>query len=421
MVSPDEARLKMASFKGVSFAYFDYSTESGRRTAEHTYPFRDDAYVEDMGLAPDKFAISAFLLGDDHDLKADALEAVLRKTGSGELVHPRHGALTVQLQTYTRSESTEAGGMTRFSLNFIKTGPARYPTAAKNVQATALSLLNNSRASMLTYAINTALSLYERLRDASWLSNQLGMLATALTPFTFVLPNPTTNSSTSSSGLSGGAVSPATLASTLLTTLNALAIVPTAPADAVSGGWLVQSTNLDSATIKYAYPRLLNAATALLQSIPVDPAAKPIGMDALTNVPASLYLLPAMAAMELATQAASIAALLIYDTAEAALIARDQAHAILDACLPLIPLITAGVTPVDIYDQLRALRALIADTINQQALTLPKIRQAVIGYYQPALVLSQRIYRDATRAPDLIQRNNIIHPLFVSGALEYAQ
>lgn len=405
------------------FSYFDYSSESGRRTAEHTYPFRDDSYVEDLGLASDKFAISAFLLGNDHDLKADALEAALRKAGSGELIHPRHGTLIVQLQTYTRSESTEAGGMTRFSLSFIKTGPARYPTVAQNVQSSVLTLLNSNRASLQSQAINTALKLYERLRDASWLANQVNTLASTLAPFSFVLPSLDASSGAIvGSGLLGGAVSAATLFAALIAPIAALAIVPTAPADAVSGGWLVQSASLEQTILQTAYPRLLNASTILLQSIPnVIGSTTVTGTATTPNAPASLYLLLSMAAVELATQTASIAALQTYDTAEAALTARDQAHALLDACLPLIPIIADGVIPVDIYDQLRALRALIADTINQQALTLPKIRQAMVGHYQPALVLSQRIYRDATRTPDLIQRNNLIHPLFVSGSLEYAQ
>ena len=188
-----EKRLKTASFRGVAFGCFDYSSDGGRRTAEHTYPYRDDNYVEDMGLAPDKFSLSAFVLGDDHDIKADALEAALRKSGSGELVHPRHGALTVQLQTYTRSESTQSGGMTRFTLNFIQTGAARYPTAVKNVQSNVLELINNLRASLLYRALEVALALYERLRDGSWLVNQIGSLASILTPFAFVVPTVTVN------------------------------------------------------------------------------------------------------------------------------------------------------------------------------------------------------------------------------------
>ena len=401
MVESWEKRLKQASFRGVAFGYFDYSTESGRRTAEHTYPFRDDAYIEDMGLAPDKLSLSAFLLGSDHDVKADALEAALRQAGHGELIHPRHGTLTVQLQTYTRSESTQAGGMTRFTLNFIKTGAARYPTALRNVQSNVLTLLNSSRADVLTRTYNTALTIYQQLRDVTWVINQIGGLAALLLPHDFKVSIPDGLSIRTNVGLYQA----------ISATLASVAIVPLTPTDTLSGGWLVQAANLDQASLQTAYPRLLNATDALMQALPVNQA----------DTPANLYLLPVAVTLELATQTASVTALLNYDTADAALTARNQAHALLDACLPMVPLVAQGIVPVELYEQLRALRALIADTINQQALTLPKIRQAIVRYQQPALTLSQRLYQDATRTADIVQRNNIIHPLFVSGALEYTQ
>lgn len=140
VVSPDDARLKSASFRGIPFAYLDYSTEGGRRTVTHEYPWRDDNYVEDMGLMTDQFRVNAFLVGDEHDIRADALEAAIRTKGAGELVHPRHGTLLVQITTYTRGESVQSGGMTTFALNFIKAGEPRYPTTQRNVQAAALAL-----------------------------------------------------------------------------------------------------------------------------------------------------------------------------------------------------------------------------------------------------------------------------------------
>ncbi|OQX10870.1 MAG: hypothetical protein BWK73_19120 [Thiothrix lacustris] len=404
MVTPGwEKRLKPASFRGVPFGTFDYDTSGGRRVALHEYPWRDDNYPEDMGLATDGYQINAFLIGDDHDLKADALEAALCKKGSGTLVHQRHGTLEVQLQTYSRSESTGAGGMTKFSLNFIKANKPRYPAAAQNVQSLALELLNRLRSNSLFQTLQRVTSIYNQLRDGSWLTLQLTQLASLLAPLSFLLPSGTSGKVGNSPTLSGFLFD-ATSA------LNALAILPAAPTDAVSGGWLAQAANLDVTILDSDRTRATNAAVELLQSLPV-------GTDGALP-PANLYLMHTAAAVELVTQAATSAALVEYSSYDAALAARDQAHALLDAALPVLPIIT-GATPATLYEDWRELRALIASAIQQQALTLPKVAYAQVEKPQPALVLGYRIHHDATRATDLISRNRIAHPLFASGALEY--
>ena len=401
-----EKRLKPASFRGVPFGVFDYDTQGGRRVALHEYPFRDDNYPEDMGLATDSYTINAFLLGDDHDLKADALEFAVRQKGAGELVHPRHGTIEVQLQTYNRSESTGAGGMTKFTLNFIKANKPRYPAAAQNVQSQVLVLLNRLHANLLFQTLARVTELYNRLRDGAWLTRQISQLATLLNPL-FVLLTP--------SGHSGlGGANTLTLPGFLVDTtrvLSALAILPEPPTDAVSGGWLAQSAALDLNTLAAERTNALNAAATLLQSISLPTDGNLLQPSA--------YLLPIAAALELVTQTATATAIVEYDNYDAAMQARDQAHALLDAALPLLPVVLGDSSPIAVYDDWRELRTLIADAIQQQALTLPKIANAHVARPQPALRVAYQIHTDATEAAQLVTRNRIPHPLFVSGALEY--
>lgn len=134
---------------------------------------------------------------------------------------------------------------------------------------------------------------------------------------------------------------------------------------------------------------------------------------------ASKKLLIAAASIQAAIQAATVAVLVQYDTRDEAEQRRDEAHALLDALINSLEILSAGSPPVLIYDQLRELRALISASIEQQLLSLPAVSKAVITHPQPALTISIELYQDATRTKELVTRNNVIHPLFVSGDLEY--
>lgn len=186
---------------------------------------------------------------------------------------------------------------------------------------------------------------------------------------------------------------------------NSINLLPVETNDAHSGGWLVQSRDLDVSVLSQRSSAYLNGVVTLLQSIPK------------TGSP-TLHAIPVAVAVDMATQVATSSALVSYESYEQALAARDQAHALLDACLEVLPILM-GTIPIDIYESWRELKALIADSIQQQALSLPHIRYAQVSYPKPALVLVDQIYNNALQASELIVRNQVIHPLFVQGTLEY--
>lgn len=424
MVTPGwEKRLKKASFRGVPFGTFDYSSDGGRRVALHEYPFRDDNYPEDMGLDSDKFQINAFVIGDSHDQAADTLEAALRKQGSGELIHPRHGTLTVQVQTYQRSESTQAGGMTKFSLNFVIAGKPRYPTASRNAQADLLAQVNTLRVLNITQTLASAAQLFAALNDGSLLQAQIDAATQQITTMTWLGTSAHAVSGDSSpiaalvadalsgSGGSFSFVTPLTgFLFDMAGAVTGISRLPDALTDTASGGWLAQAGALVMDTLRDTQPLAVGKCVELLQVLP----------GALDDAPASLYLLPAAQALELVTQTATTAALLPYESYSEAMTARDQAHALLDAVTPALRITSpTGNVPAQQYEGLRDLRVLIADAINQQALTLPEIAYAEVLHPIPALVLSYRIHSADSDVTDLIARNRIPHPLFASGVMEY--
>lgn len=120
--------LRPASFRGVSFGVTSAEDKKGRATQTHIFITREP-YVEDLGEAPRVITFQAFVLGPDYMDKRDQLEKALDEPGSGTLVHPWYGELTVTVSApYSVTHTAEAGGMAVYTLTFTKSVPPDSPT-----------------------------------------------------------------------------------------------------------------------------------------------------------------------------------------------------------------------------------------------------------------------------------------------------
>ena len=121
--------LRKASFRGVEFHYEDLGRQYGRRVKRHDYPGGEEPYHEDLGAEADAFTIAAYVLEPDHMAKADRLRDALLKKGTGTLVHPYYGEISVIALPSNEQVTTREGGMVRFQLRFERAGPNRNPSA----------------------------------------------------------------------------------------------------------------------------------------------------------------------------------------------------------------------------------------------------------------------------------------------------
>jgi len=120
--------LKDASFRGVPFKIISSSVEAGRRNILHQYPFSEEPYLEDMGREAGIYHINAYIVQNsennfDYFAERDNLKAALDEVGSGDLVHPFYGNLTVGVSgKYKIDESFTDGGIARFTIAFVEAG-----------------------------------------------------------------------------------------------------------------------------------------------------------------------------------------------------------------------------------------------------------------------------------------------------------
>lgn len=112
-------RLLRASFRGIPFEVETYSMSIGRRTAVYEYPHRDLPSAQDFGLATRDVTFSAYVLGDDYDLQRNNLIQALEFPGPGELVHPYYGRVKVNVTSAKVSETATEYRMAKFELSFV--------------------------------------------------------------------------------------------------------------------------------------------------------------------------------------------------------------------------------------------------------------------------------------------------------------
>lgn len=119
---------KKASFRGATFFVSDSEASVGRRNVTHQYPFRDEVYIEDLGLDIDEFNITGYVVQNldnayDYFAERDALITALKEPGPGQLWHPFLGSKLVSLVGKAEiSESFGEGGIARFTMTFALVG-----------------------------------------------------------------------------------------------------------------------------------------------------------------------------------------------------------------------------------------------------------------------------------------------------------
>ncbi len=123
--------LRPASFRGVPFGVMSGESVFGRRVAVHEYPYRDQAWVEDLGRSTRRITIKGFLIQEsliydapDVFTQRDNLIAACEAGSVGTLIHPTLGDLTVNItESGLRvSESAENGRVFEFELVVIESG-----------------------------------------------------------------------------------------------------------------------------------------------------------------------------------------------------------------------------------------------------------------------------------------------------------
>lgn len=158
-LSPWKRGLRRASFRGVRFEVRDRELESGRRLAIHEYPKRNTPFPEDMGKATREFGVDAYVIGDDYMSRRDSLLKACEREGAGSYVDHWGVSQRVKCRRIRLMETSEAGRMCRFSIDFVEAGEGG--AAPFGIAATAVQLAGASSA-LISAAVSSFSSRFNR-------------------------------------------------------------------------------------------------------------------------------------------------------------------------------------------------------------------------------------------------------------------
>lgn len=406
-----------ASFRGAPFFVDEAEMSGGRRTVEHQFPLRNKAFVEDLGQRNHHFTVTGYVIGDDYLSQKRALQAALDGVdveGPGTLVHPYEGQLTAICDTYSVRERRGEGAFATFTINFIET-PAQAPSpaievdTAGRVATSADAAITASKAELVAKYDTAGLPSSALASAETALKNAAAGLQAKLAPAVRAAEQLASPVVRTAEELADAADS----VTQQIATLGAKVRILTAQASS-----LVRQPAELFDSFRGAINSLADAAEAAPGAV-MDALVEAYGIDLGRAVPeitrtrrrerANQLALTGALRQVIAVEAARLAPLVPYKSIEDATTARGKVVALLDDLA-----LTAGDTAYPTIVTLRSdvMRAIPGSRALARVITI-ELREPI-----PVDVLAYRLYGSVDLADDIIARNKIRHPLFVSGVLK---
>lgn len=386
-------QLLPASFRGVEFSVTRSNAAFGRRVVVHEYPLRDTPYVEDLGRRARVMRVDAIILGDDYRVRRDALIEAIEQAGSGKLVHPFYGELTVSLDDSpaTIDESTEQGGSANISFTVVESGEARFPaaTAATSDQVAAKA---DVAASIAGEGVEDGLSInglpaFATASAVEQLDRGLRLVEVALSAAT------SGDFRSAALGLISG------LRPELLSLLSS-------PSNLISRMRNIFETARNAFAPDNGLTAFVRAAQVYAAvSLPAVPTTPQRVRERVTCVQ-----LEGLVRTLTVCQAAVFSAGVVFPDYTTAINTRDSLVNEIDR-------VSDTTTDDRLHQSLADLRAAVVRDINQRAAMLARVVAFTPEATMPALVVAYRLYNAADRDAEIIDRNRIEHPGFIAGGV----
>ncbi|QWL64915.1 DNA circularization protein [Aeromonas jandaei] len=411
--------MQPASFRGVAFKVDSDDLQVGRRTVLHEYPGRDTPSVEDMGRETREYSISAYLIGPDYIAERDRLIEALEQAGPGELVSPWYGRMNVVVMGKQRiSHSKADGGMCVVSFTFVESGedewPTSTPTGSSLLAGRSTSLLDRAQSAFASAFGLDGLPEWMSMATVEHASNLLGDVADMLSSadgkmssamrlmqgdLGVLMPPPSTAwvfSRRLADVLDAGKGS-STTASSLLSLSNRTAAASQTQSARPIGVWPT------SAQDKQQADRLVNSVSELVRVNLIASSAQAVALMPPPNQPTSTPArAPALDSVVVETPSKAVD-----------MPTHDELEDTRQTVIAAIDKESERTTDDGVYQALRDLRRELVSTLRQQQQHSSKLVTRTPSDTVPALVLAAEWYDDASRADELIAKNNISHPGFV--------
>ncbi|MEE4892250.1 DNA circularization N-terminal domain-containing protein [Pseudomonas alliivorans] len=464
--------LLPASFRGVGFFISSTVVPIGRKGQLHEFPQRDEPYFESLGKQSQVHTVTAFIVGPDCFEQRDKLLQALETPGAGELVHPWLGRMQVQVGDCDMTHSLAEGGIVHLNLKFYPDQPLKFPTSTLNtgrqlVQASEGlldSALRRYRAVMATVdavriniqALRSTLSgVFATIQrqfasfmaiysDATALVHLLVnapyTLSTMFSTFFASFQGDSRRSSRESSGNNVGAGGAASGGgSTGSGSGSSGGSNAGGSSGGVSGstGSVASGSRNASGIESVPYRSIISDATQQAQAVSsINQINQGGGLDTGVTAQATADLVQdallvkvarVVASMPVAVSTKPILVVPSLDQQRVQPLQRADVP-VADDVIELRDTLSAAIWDAALkadpehYLALNTLRHALISHLNAVAASGVRLQDMKVSEPLPALVLAYRRFGDASRSHEVVQRNRIPHPGFVSpGTLKIAQ
>ncbi|HGG2618855.1 TPA: DNA circularization protein [Yersinia enterocolitica] len=435
--------LHPASFRGVPFAVLTAEGVFGRRQAIHEYPYRDTAWIEDLGRATRRLTIRGFLIqssglytAPDVMTQRDSLIAACEMPDAGTLVHPTLGEMTVSIPEsgLRLNEGAESGRVFEFTLTIIESGLRVFSVtssadAVSSIQSSWFGLASKSVATFIATVKGEIRSVTQTIRT---------LKSTAV--FWVNMVNSTTNEATNlgnvlrstlgrdrygryNHGTVGGSVSGATASvSTQSDTTNLSALVAKKMAVSVEGRASLAAATYalkEVATVEGHANAVLAVVNAILSSgastldlIRMMQELTSINDDTFRPNPSD----NSTAATSYQLIIVLCAGAMVFAASQYQPESYDDAVDILTRVCDAVDraaLAAADSGNDEVYQALMELRGSIVTLLQQTGANLSRVEIVNFNRSLPALNLANRLYQDARRGDALVKMAAPVHPAFM--------
>lgn len=419
--------LHKASFRGVPFGVEGGDGSYGRRQAVHQYPYRDQAWVEDMGRSTRRITIRGFLIqssrlytAPDVMTQRNSLIAACETGSAGTLVHPTLGELTVSIPDGgLKITDSMAGGVFQFTLTVIESGLRVFAItssedAASTVQTSWLSVAAEAAGSFigeihgtLNYFTGTLRTLHNTaefwkrsvtstMQSASNLGNSMHN--------TFSRDRYGRYNHGAFSASSPSQEVQKVMASTTESTVAVQASLDLLTQDDTPEAFASDTQSVINGLVKVIPSPADRVNTMQVLSGFTDPEYHPSTDETAVSDIAVRYF-TALSAGAMASAAANVP-LQSYDEAIDLL---SRVSDTLDQAM-----LAAGDNGEDrLYEALMVLRSQTVTLLQARGASLAPMMQQNFNASLPALYLANRLYQNAGRSDELTDKANPVHPAFM--------
>ena len=379
---------RQAEFRGIPFFVPSSDNKGGRRTALFEFPNKDVPYVEDMGRKARQFSLEAVIVGEDYMVTRNELITALEKRGSGKLVHPYYGTLDVVCTDFSYRERSTEMRMVTFTMEFTESGLLQFPNTIIDTtgdvvdkKLEAIDAANAAYAEAF-YAVQSENRMVQTQFEQfiETIDNSIDTFIEAKNTVSFI-----SSFRRDAETLRGRLGYLALIAEDLALDVSSLLTFGTNENDEFQ----VTADNADDQLKEMASMFEFQPNATIKEDDPALIYSNYFQVNAVIN-------------------ALGLLSRVNFTSADEAIETQRNIFEKLEIFL-------TRTTNDELFTALSNLQTAVTRDLNKRVATLPRLAQYTPPVSLPALVISHELYGNVDFEQDLIERNHVIHPLFVQG------